>query len=75
MLKQKSKSKFFAAVYPDIDNLCKFVMDALNGIVYNDDRQVVVLHAIKLRDSDGTCNGKTIVHVTQCLEKEYLDLL
>jgi len=31
----------------DIDNLCKFVMDAFNGIVYEDDSQIVELKATK----------------------------
>jgi Holliday junction resolvase RusA-like endonuclease len=31
----------------DIDNLCKSVLDALNGIVFNDDTQVVHLNALK----------------------------
>jgi len=30
---------------PDLDNLCKTVQDALNGIVWGDDSQVVELHA------------------------------
>ena len=32
----------------DIDNLSKFVMDALNGTFYHDDRQIVVLRAAKV---------------------------
>jgi Holliday junction resolvase RusA-like endonuclease len=32
---------------PDIDNLCKLVLDALNGVAYNDDGQVCVLLAEK----------------------------
>lgn len=32
---------------PDIDNICKVVLDALNGIAYRDDTQVVQLHAEK----------------------------
>lgn len=32
---------------PDIDNLAKAVMDALNGIAYEDDKQVVELHLYK----------------------------
>lgn len=31
----------------DIDNLCKSVMDGLNGVAYNDDGQVCVLCATK----------------------------
>ncbi len=33
---------------PDIDNLSKGVLDALNGVVYMDDRQVCKLHVIKI---------------------------
>ena len=32
---------------PDIDNIIKAIMDALNGVAYKDDRQVVEVHAIK----------------------------
>lgn len=33
---------------PDIDNLCKAILDALNGGVgYNDDKQIVELHTYK----------------------------
>lgn len=32
---------------PDIDNIVKAVLDGLNGLAYEDDRQVVVLHAAK----------------------------
>ena len=26
---------------PDVDNLCKTILDALNGLAYEDDKQVV----------------------------------
>lgn len=32
---------------PDIDNLCKGVFDALNGVIWNDDSQIVGVHAWK----------------------------
>lgn len=32
---------------PDIDNLCKCVLDALNGVAYHDDTQIVHLFAEK----------------------------
>lgn len=48
----------------DIDNLGKLVLDALNGVVYADDRQVVSLVLHKQRDSEGACLGRTVVHVT-----------
>lgn len=33
---------------PDLDNLDKAVLDALNGIVYKDDSQVVTIHSKKV---------------------------
>lgn len=33
---------------PDADNVAKAVLDALNGLAYTDDAQVVALHVIKL---------------------------
>lgn len=35
----------------DIDNVAKQILDACNGIVYKDDRQVVSLHVTKRYDS------------------------
>ena len=35
-------------VRPDIDNIVKIVMDALNGIAYDDDSQVVEIKARKI---------------------------
>lgn len=32
---------------PDCDNLAKSVLDALNGIAYNDDSQITSLHVVK----------------------------
>lgn len=50
---------------PDVDNLAKFVLDSLNGLLYADDRQVISLHVTKLLDSDGLCLGSTEV----CLQR------
>jgi hypothetical protein len=47
----------------DADNLAKFVLDALNGLLYADDSQVVKLESIKLHDNIGSCNGRTEVQV------------
>lgn len=35
---------------PDIDNVCKVVADALNGVAYNDDRQIVYTEIYKRYD-------------------------
>ena len=54
----------------DVDNLAKFVMDSMNGILYEDDKQVISLHVTKLVDnemfSDGSiyvCEGSTEVYL------------
>ena len=46
---------------PDLDNLVKFVMDALQGVVYHDDDQVVKLVTFKLIDTEHPAEGKTQV--------------
>jgi len=39
---------------PDLDKLCRSVLDAMSGIVYEDDRLVAELHACKVwRDTPG----------------------
>ena len=32
---------------PDLDNLCKLVMDAMNGIFWQDDKQIAKIMAFK----------------------------
>lgn len=39
--------KIYPTKKPDIDNITKLVMDALNGLAYYDDSQVTVIHAVK----------------------------
>ncbi len=33
---------------PDVDNLIKFILDCLNGILFDDDSQIISLHARKI---------------------------
>ena len=46
---QLQKPKSTKLVYPhqDLDNFCKSLLDGMNGVVYNDDKQVVLLAASK----------------------------
>lgn len=37
---------------PDADNIAKIILDALNGLAYEDDTQVITLNVIKLYDRD-----------------------
>lgn len=48
MKKPKAKTTKYVQKRPDIDNLAKTVLDALNGIAYVDDKQVVKLVATKV---------------------------
>ena len=57
----KSMLPYTKPKVPDIDNLAKFVLDALTNVVYQDDRQVVKLVIYKLLDNDGECQGRTII--------------
>jgi hypothetical protein len=45
----------------DVDNLAKFVLDSLNGLLYHDDRQIASLHVTKLLDNHDDCRGSTEV--------------
>lgn len=38
---------------PDTDNIAKIVLDALNGLAYPDDKQVVELQVLKTYDLEG----------------------
>ncbi len=44
---KRPKSSKLEAPHKDVDNLCKSLLDGLNGIVYDDDKQVCELIAIK----------------------------
>lgn len=46
--RKKSVKRKYATVKPDLDNMIKAIMDALNGVAYKDDCQVVQLMAEKV---------------------------
>lgn len=41
------RGKLYHTKKPDIDNLCKLALDALNGVVIHDDNQIIDLNAVK----------------------------
>lgn len=55
---------------PDIDNLAKFVLDGLNDLLYQDDRQVVKLTVYKLLDNRGLCEGRTTITISSFQEQD-----
>ena len=51
-----------AIVKPDVDNVSKCILDALNGIAYEDDNQVVELIVRKKRST----KPRAIVEIKEC---------
>ena len=47
MPRGKTVTRPFATVAPDLDKLCRAVLDALTGVAYLDDCQVTDLRAVK----------------------------
>jgi Holliday junction resolvase RusA-like endonuclease len=47
----------------DVDNLAKFVLDSLNGILYDDDQQIFSLSATKVYDNSPSNDGATYLHL------------
>lgn len=43
----KKNKRVMPVVKPDLDNLTKTIMDALNGLAYNDDNQICKIKASK----------------------------
>ena len=46
---------------PDIDTMAKFVLDALTGVIYTDDRQVSKSIQHKMWDTLPPYNGRTLI--------------
>jgi len=54
-ISKKKREKMEGAFYdkkPDVDNICKIILDALNGIAYDDDKQVVKVAITKLYSAE-----------------------
>ena len=60
------KKKLSPTKKPDIDNICKIVLDGLNGVAYADDKQIVSLSANKYF----AIKGAERVEVRMCSENE-----
>jgi Holliday junction resolvase RusA-like endonuclease len=53
----------FTTVGGDLDNLGKFIFDALEGTIYQNDSQVTKATMQKVWDDEGECKGATVVHI------------
>lgn len=58
-LKANAPAALSSMTRTDADNLAKFVLDACNGLLYADDKQVQSLHVIKQLDNQEQCLGCT----------------
>lgn len=48
----KRQTYKYPTVKPDTDNIAKTILDGLNGVAYNDDKQVIKLSIEKFYDDD-----------------------
>ena len=46
-IKEIESNGYYHTNKPDCDNLAKLVLDAMNGIIYEDDKQIYSLHIVK----------------------------
>ena len=63
-IKPEFRGLRFVTTVPDLDNCLKFIMDdPLRDTVYEDDRKVVKIEAVKVYDDHGECRGSTEITV------------
>lgn len=54
--KKKAGAARWKTSKPDVDNIVKLVKDALNGVAWDDDAQVAVVHACKQYSTSASLN-------------------
>lgn len=59
----KSVTEEWWTMKPDVDNVVKLVMDALSGLAWRDDAQVVVVKAAKLKRTRGVDDASTCITI------------
>ena len=62
-LRPEAKSNPITTIKPDTDNMAKFLLGSLTGVLHEDDRQIWDLHMWKLQDNVGLCEGKVAFHI------------
>jgi len=66
ILKRPKKPKNdLPAVRPDLDNYLKGLLDALNGLLWHDDAQIVEMHALKLYDEPERLGERIVIVVEE----------
>jgi Holliday junction resolvase RusA-like endonuclease len=64
-LRVEKKENAVLAIKPDNDNLAKFLLDSVTGVLVADDAQFVHISIVKLRDNEGLCEGRVGIHCRQ----------
>ncbi|GFH58341.1 hypothetical protein CTEN210_14817 [Chaetoceros tenuissimus] len=73
-LRTCSKASNLQLTRSDVDNFAKFVLDSLNGVLYQDDKQVASLQITKVYDDEEPYIGSTDVIVETMTEENLNDL-
>jgi Holliday junction resolvase RusA-like endonuclease len=63
----KDSAPYWPLLKPDFDNIAKIVADALNGLAYLDDKQVIDAHCVKFYELTGSV---PCIHVTLTLMEQ-----
>lgn len=70
-LSAKGRRSIVPMKTPDLDNVVKLVLDALNGVAYRDDKQVQSVEALRFWD-DGDDGPGVLVQVRQLTHEEII---
>jgi Holliday junction resolvase RusA-like endonuclease len=65
-------SQLFVKKKIDVDNLSKFTLDCMTGVMYHDDKQVHVLKVAKTYDNKGECEGRTKINIREVKKESEL---
>lgn len=73
-LRTCSKASHLQLTRSDVDNFAKFVLDSLNGVLYQDDKQVASLQITKVYDDEEPYIGSTDVIIETMTEENLIDM-
>ena len=65
----------FSPSLGDVDNYVKFVLDALNGVLYHNDRQIHALIAVRCNDDSAVGVGRTEVVLSKIGGNDLRDVM
>ena len=63
-LKIKISIKYYVSTSKDVDNMCKFLFDSMQRVMYDNDKSIYKVTAEKIDVTHG--QGKTVLFLTYC---------